>query len=248
MWLVAVAARHLRLGGLDHLAAVRRHRRRDLQAGELAHLRACEAVHRVGRHLECELAAVIDSILEHVGVLPFGLLRFHVGLRLLARREQLLEHLREDPLARVRLDEDVAGGRLGVRVGREAGDVLRPLDEGRVAQVVRHHDRRVQRREVERRHRLAVEALLGLDDGGAFELVALLRLPRRRRDEEPLLAALAVELRHDLDLLAAREEVRERHAGDARHLGVVDDAHQLREKPGVEGGARGEEECVRRSV
>ena len=40
---VAVAARHLRLGGLDHLAAVRRHRRRDLQAGELANLRAEKA-------------------------------------------------------------------------------------------------------------------------------------------------------------------------------------------------------------
>ena len=44
------------------------------------------------------------------------------------------------------------------------------VDEGRVAEVVRHHDRRVQRAEVERRDRHLVERLLRLDNRGAFVL------------------------------------------------------------------------------
>eukprot|EP00965_Chrysotila_dentata_P099684 3294701-Pleurochrysis_carterae.AAC.1 len=35
----------------------------------------------------------------------------------------------------------------------------------------------------------------------------------------------------DLDLLAARKQVGKRHSADARHLGVVDDAHELLHQP-----------------
>ena len=70
------------------------------------------------------------------------------------------------------------------RYGEICGDVWPPRQRG-VAQVVRHHDGRVERREVERRDGLAVEALLGLDHGGALVLVALALLVRLEQSTPP---------------------------------------------------------------
>mmetsp|Transcript_51606 Transcript_51606/g.118536 ORF Transcript_51606/g.118536 Transcript_51606/m.118536 type:complete len:310 (-) Transcript_51606:743-1672(-) len=128
------------------------------------------------------------------------------------------------------LHEAISSRRLGVRVLVEFLQVASP-NERRVAQVVRHHDGRVERREIERRNRLLVEALDWIDDSRALKLVAFLRLARSYREEQPERLHLAVELRHDLDLLATSEQVREGHAGDASHLDVIDDAHELLQQP-----------------
>ena len=54
------------LGLLDHGAAERRHTLRDLQARQLAHLGAREAVHRVGADLQRQLTAVEHLVAERV--------------------------------------------------------------------------------------------------------------------------------------------------------------------------------------
>lgn len=57
-----------------------------------------------------------------------------------------------------------------------------------------------------------------------------------RRNDQILFERLAVELRDDLDLLAAREEIAKGHTGDTCHLNVVDDAHELVQQSAVLNG------------
>ena len=58
---------HLLLGALDHLASVACHGGGNLEAWQLADLRAGEAVHGVGRDLESQLAAVVHR-LAYIGL------------------------------------------------------------------------------------------------------------------------------------------------------------------------------------
>ena len=51
-----------------------------------------------------------------------------------------------------------------------------------------------------------------------------------RRYEIAFVSSFAKKLRDDLDLLTARQEVIERHASDASHFRVVDEAHELVQK------------------
>ena len=113
-----------------------------------------------------------------------------------------------------------------VVVGRH---VLLVAHQGGVAQVVGDHDAGIEGAEVERGYGHVVVALDGLDDRGALELVAHVLL--HRRYEQVLLLGLAQQLRDHLDLLAARQQVAQRHARHTRHLHVVDDAHELLDEP-----------------
>jgi len=51
------------------------------------------------------------------------------------------------------------------------------------------------------------------------------------RYEQVLLLGTPQQLRHNLDLLPARQQIAERHTRDTRHLHVVDDAHELLDQP-----------------
>jgi len=188
---------------LDHLPPVCGDGGADLQARQLAHHRACEAVHGVGGHLERQLAAVQHRPLERVRSL------LQVRLGALARAQQLLQDLGQDAAGERGLDEDVAGG--GARQLRGGQPLLLPLGHERaVAQVVRHHDGRVEGGKVQRRDGLLVEASLGLQHrrplvGDAAVAVGA-RHPRQVGDQQAALLRLAQDLGEDLDGLAACEE------------------------------------------
>ena len=210
---------------VDHVAAEGCRGGGNLEARQRAHCRAREPVHAVRGNLQRQLATVQHSLLQRV-------LRFlQVRLGALARAEQLLENLGEDALGFVRAHEHVAGGRLGEVRLRQPPDGVRGHERA-VAQVVRHHDGRVQRREVQRRDRHLVVPRLGVQHGRALErdaalrLVALPLLGHVRYEQAPL-RGFAQDLRHHLDGLPAREQEGQRHAGDARHLDVVVHVHQL---------------------
>eukprot|EP00052_Salpingoeca_macrocollata_P022772 m.198848 g.198848 ORF g.198848 m.198848 type:complete len:517 (-) comp21887_c0_seq1:1441-2991(-) len=119
----------------------------------------------------------------------------------------------------------VAGGGADVVV-RPQGLALRLAQQRGVAQVVRHHDGGVQRGEIQRGNRHVVEAFLRVNHCGAFVLV-LRALRVGHGNDEILLARLAHQLRHHLDLLSTRQQVAERHPCDTRHLHVVVHAHQF---------------------
>ena len=129
------------------------------------------------------------------------------------------------------LDEGIAArGPRDVLGGQELH--LIPRHECAVAQVVRHHDGRVQGGEIERRHGHLVVASLGVEDGGALVRDAAVRLLAAAllghvRDQKPALLRLAKNLRQHLDGLASGQEEGEGHAGDPRHLDVVVHVHQL---------------------
>ena len=78
------------------------------------------------------------------------------------------------------LDEVVARRGLDVLVVFELV-LIAAVEQGRVAQVVRHHDGRVQRRKVQRGDGLAVVTAHRFDDGGAFVIVAHFRLVHRHQ-------------------------------------------------------------------
>jgi len=162
-----VAGGDERLCVVDHVAAKRGDRGRNLEARHLAHGRAREAVHRVGRdlgwgggggeveagrarapsaglgpspvspYLERQLAPVKHGLDKRVGR------RFQVGLGPLARGEQLLQDLREDALGDGRPHKEVARRRFQ-HVARRHLALPGFWEQGGVAQVVGHHDGRVQ--------------------------------------------------------------------------------------------------------
>lgn len=72
------------------------------------------------------------------------------------------------------------------------------LKKSRVAQVVRHHDGGVERREVEGGDRHVVVASVGLDDGGPLEVVVA-RLALVGRDQEVALHRLPQQLGDHLE-------------------------------------------------
>mmetsp|Transcript_13693 Transcript_13693/g.39479 ORF Transcript_13693/g.39479 Transcript_13693/m.39479 type:complete len:221 (+) Transcript_13693:3262-3924(+) len=215
-------------GLVDHLPSECRHRRGDLKTRQLTHRGAREAIDRVGGDLQGQLTTVEHHFREWV------LRSVHVLLGTLSRSQQLGQHQRQHTLSVVLLDEAVADGRLGVLVRVHLGHVL-GRDEGAVAQIVRHHDGGVQRREVERGDRLPVEVLLRLQHGRTLELF-LGRFLFSVWEDVPQLEAGAVELAHDLDLLTTCEQVAERRAGDPGHLHVVVHAQQVVHQTQRQGG------------
>ena len=219
---------------VDHSAPVGGDGGADLEAAEAAELRPREAVHAVRADLERVLAAVQDGVLERVLGLRHGLLRE------LPRAEELVQDFRENAVELGVLDEAVARG--GARVLRVVEELrVARADEGRVAEVVRHHDRGVQRGEVERRDGLLVKAPFGLDDGRALEAGGVVgaRGPLAGREEQLAVFGLSEHLRKDLDLLAALDEPRDWDPRDSGHFDVVDEEHELLDEPKREKGVLG---------
>jgi len=100
-----------------------------------------------------------------------------------------------------------------------------------------HHDRRVQRTEIQGCNGNVVEALLGLDNCSSEPST---RVQRHRevpngchtfavevRDDVILFVGFPVQLRQHFDGLASREEVIERYARHTRHLSAVDETREL---------------------
>ena len=96
-------------------------------------------VNRICRDLERKLSAVIDSHCRLVGLVTLFLLFGHESFDPFARREQLVENGRQDPLLLLGLQEGVSRWALGIVIGVEKVPVL-PSHERRVAQVVGLHD------------------------------------------------------------------------------------------------------------
>ena len=141
---------------LDHASASARRRRGDGDARKNAFPRARKTVDGVHRYLVRELFAVVHFFHPAGG-------RGHVALGLLPELFQFQENTREQ--ARDILRELIRPGTDGEGLVRHAGDVAVlgvVHDQRRVTQVMRHHDRRVQGLEIERRDRRVVRTLLRL--------------------------------------------------------------------------------------
>jgi hypothetical protein len=134
-----------------------------------------------------------------------------------------------------RLDEAVARGSLRVLVGLEARGLL-AVEEGAVAQIVRLHDGRIQRCEIERGDRDSVVGSLGLEHR-TTNVFLVGHVEGAHRDEQIFLACFAVELRHDFDLLSAGEQVGDGDTRHTRHLNGIHYQHefldQLERKKGI---------------
>ena len=222
--LLAVNFNDARLRRLNHLTAESGDTGGDCKTRQLADLSASEPVHTVSADFQSQLAAVKHRLHKWV----FGL--FELFLSLLTGRNQLFENNGQNALLEIGFYEKVAVGRPSQVLRLELISRLLVWHVCRVTKVVSHHDRRVQRGEVERRDRPLVEALLRVDDDSTFELLAR-HVGAARRNNHVVALGFSVQLTGDLDLLAAREQETERYAGDPRHLGQVEQAHQLVEQP-----------------
>lgn len=119
------------------------------------------------------------------------------------------------------------------------------IEQGGVAKIVRHHDGRIKGTEIQSRNRDIIVTLLGLDDGGTFVLFvgACIILVNARQVELKITFTLesrnnvsfiirsTEKLRQNFDRLATRKKVVERNTGDAGHLEVVHETHELVEQP-----------------
>ena len=188
----------------------------------MTNLRSSETVHTIGADLERKLTTI-----EH-GANKWVRRLLQLLLRLLSRSNEFFKNDRQDALLYMRLDKVVA-----VRRPRHLVAHLLSLEPVRyirsIAKVVRHHNRRIQGCKIERRDRLVVVALLWVDDDGALKLVTRALTAAHGNDEVHALS-FTVQLTSDLDLLSAREQERNGNACDSRHLGQVEQTHELVEQ------------------
>mmetsp|Transcript_98459 Transcript_98459/g.177795 ORF Transcript_98459/g.177795 Transcript_98459/m.177795 type:complete len:305 (+) Transcript_98459:1078-1992(+) len=215
----------LLLRRLNHLPTVRSYCSGELQARQGAIHCPCKAIHGIGRELQRQLAAMQDLALRVLARLALG----QRQLGRLPRPDEALQDGRQQALAHAGAHE--AGGllcrggrRRRHRVRRAFWPQLAPRgQQRRVAEVVCHHDGRVEGCKVQHRDGLAVEARNRLQHGGALKARFLPCAWPLRGQNEAAPPGLLQQLSLDLHCLPALQEIPH---GDARHSGHFDEVVQ----------------------
>mmetsp|Transcript_38891 Transcript_38891/g.90034 ORF Transcript_38891/g.90034 Transcript_38891/m.90034 type:complete len:369 (+) Transcript_38891:1261-2367(+) len=204
---------------VDHRAPEGRNAGGDIEAREDAHRGSCEAVDGIGGDLQGQLPAVQHRLCERVR--SFG----HSLLRALSCCQELLQDHWEQTATTRAFQEVTAVGCFGVLLGRKVFHLLW-LQQRAVAQVVGHHDGRIQGREVQSRNGLRVESCAGLEDRGSVELlVGAFRL--QSGHHEAALSGLPQQLRLNFDHLSSVQEEVDGRPRHASHLHVVVHAEEF---------------------
>ena len=99
-----------------------------------------------------------------------------------------------------------------------------------VTQVMRHHNWGIQRCEIESCDWMRVVASLRLNNCSSFKLLSVISINSLGWDNEVHSLSLSVDLWSNLDLLSSREQERNRHSSDSRHLCEVEKTHELFQK------------------
>ena len=146
----------LALGLLNHLTAIRCDTHGNLQAWQTADRRACKTVHGICTHLQRKLTTIQHRTPQRVCLL------LKIGLGRLARCQQMLQYIGQQSLSTRGRDEIVLVRRHDIVL---PFDQCQPLngalvDQRRIAQIVRHHNGRIQRRKIQRGNGLVIVALL----------------------------------------------------------------------------------------